>query len=235
MKAMSKSFAVENISVCEPAIDHQVAELVGQEILENRLDPGTWATALSASGGRRQDALAAYARIRIQRLSTHQRLRYAKVESFESRRMTKCFGVKTVQDLLMRSNHGETLNFLKPRLSFVSMMILFIGSAGCIGALGRLLGTVLPESLAETLPMVAMLCGLLAVASAVTLRMTLPKRWIMLGWNTGLLCVCTMACFGSLVFGVKLIARAAPMESVAKPTAVSTTVVDHQAQSMVSR
>ena len=241
MKAMSQSKAMENIAEHLPAVDSEVAEKVGQEILENRLDPGTWATALSASGGKRQEALASYARIRIHHLSSHQRLRYAKVESFESRRMRKCFGVRTVQDLLMRSNHGETLNFLKPRLSIVSMMILFVGSAGSVGAIGRLLGDILPEMLAGVLPLLSVFCGLLAVAAAVSLRQTLPKRWIMLGWNTGLLCTCSVACFASLLCGVKLIARAAPLDSanrtaihVASPV-MTTTVVQDQAPAVVSR
>ena len=42
----------------------EVAEQVGREILESRLEPGAWATALYECGGKRQDALALYARLR---------------------------------------------------------------------------------------------------------------------------------------------------------------------------
>jgi hypothetical protein len=68
-----------------------------------------------------------------------------------------------------------------------------------------------------------MLCGLVIVAAATMLRYMLPKRWIMLGWNTALLGACTIACFASLLGGVKLIARAAPLEAAddsATPVAV---------------
>ena len=213
MKAMSHSSAMENFTAFESEIDPNVAEQVGQEILQNRLDPATWATALSASGGKKQEALAAYARLRIQGVETHRKLRTEKVKSFEYRRINKCFGVKTVQDLLQRAQPNRQMNFVKPRLSIVSLSILFVGSAGGIGALGRLHGSGLPDSLSNGLPFVAMLCGLVIVAAATMLRYMLPKRWIMLGWNTALLGACTIACFASLLGGVKLIARAAPCEA----------------------
>ena len=46
------------------AAAREVAEQVGREILESRLDPGAWAIALAESKGRKQEALAAYTRIR---------------------------------------------------------------------------------------------------------------------------------------------------------------------------
>lgn len=236
MKVMSPSPTVENLSTGETSVDPNVAAQVGQEILKNSLDPAAWAIALSASGGRRQEALAAYARIRIQRLSNDRQLSHEKVKSFESRRVNKCFGVKTVQDLLQRAHPHRQLNFLKPRMSIVLMVILFIGSAGSIGVLGRLIGSSLPASLESILPLVAVVSGLATVAAAMSLRIFLPKRWIMLGWNSGLLCVCSMACFGSLMGGVKLIAHAAPIESTEAPTATmaasTVTVPDTADQAM---
>jgi hypothetical protein len=237
MKAMSQSPAAETLSVADATVDPNVAAKVGEEILENRLDPAAWATALAASGGRRQEALAAYARIRIQRLSSHQQRSQEKVKSFESRRVSKCFGVKSVKDLLQRAHPHRQLNFLKPQMSIMLMVILFMGSAGCVGALGRLFNSSLPSALESILPLVAVLAGLAMVAAAMSLRFFLPKRWIMLGWNTGLLCACSAACFGSLLGGVKLIARAAPMGSLETPsismTAASTvTVPDTDAQAI---
>jgi len=192
------------------AIDPEVAELVGQEILHQRLEPAAWATALAASGGRRKDALAAYARIRIDQVSSQRRLRHAKSRSFEARRMTHCLGIKTVQDLLRRSNRGGQLNLIKPRLSFVWLFILLMGSAGSVASLGRLLGGQVPDRIERMLPLVALLCGLASVAGVVALRAVLPKRWVMLGWNAGLLTACTVACFASLCLGAKLIARTQP-------------------------
>jgi hypothetical protein len=213
MKAMSHSATMENST----EIDPRIAEQVGQEILENRLDPATWATALSASGGKKQEALAAYARLRMQGVTTHRKLQKEKVKSFECRRVYKCFGVKNVQDLLQRAQPHRQLNLVKPRLSLVLLSILFIGSAGAIGAQGRLHSSALPETLALSLPLISLLCGLVIVAGALTLRYMLPKRWIMLGWNTALLSACTIACFGSLVGGVKLIAHAAPLDAMEEP------------------
>lgn len=225
MKAKSLSPVIELISDNDPTVDREVAKQVGQEILENRLDPGTWAQALSACGGKRQEALAAYARIRIQQVTARRRLRLSKVKSFEFRRVTKCFGVKTVHDLLQRSNPGKQLNFLKPRLSLFSLMTLGIGAAGCVAAAGRLLESSLPERLSALLPLVALACGLAAVTAVISLRFILPKRWIMLGWNAGMQFACMVACFASLMFGVKLIAHAPPLESYhvskAKPLAAS--------------
>lgn len=211
MQARTQARPIEKLMTYEPTVDAEVTTQVGQEILENRLDPGTWASALSSSQGKRQEALAAYARLRIQQLSAHRRVQYKKAKSFESRRLMKCFGVKTVQDLLDRSNPSKQLNYLKPRLSLVSLITLCIGSAGGVGAAGRLFGEDLPASLVPILPGIAIVAGLLMVAFALMLRFTLPKRWIMLGWNTGLTCACTMVCFSSLLCGVKLIARAAPL------------------------
>jgi hypothetical protein len=238
MKTTSPSPAAEISSTTDTTVDPLVAAKVGEEILENRLDPAAWATALSASGGRRQEALAAYARIRIERLSKHQKRSQEKVKSFESRRVSKCFGVKSVKDLLQRAHPERQLNFLRPKMSIMLMVILFIGSAGSIGALGRLFNSSLPAPLESILPLIAVLCGLATVAGAMSLRFFLPKRWIMMGWNTGLLCLCSIACFGSLLGGVKLIARAAPFESVAESaapmTASTVTVPDTAAQAMAA-
>ena len=213
MRTKSHTPVIELISDENPSVDPDVAKQVGREILENRLDPGTWAQALSSSGGERQEALAAYARIRIQQVTTRRRLRNSKVKSFEFRRVTKCFGVKTVHDLLQRSNPGKQLNFLKPRLSLFSLMTLGIGAAGCVAAAGRLLEPSLPEKLTALLPVVALVCGLAAVTAVISLRFILPKRWIMLGWNAGMQFACMVACFASLLFGVKLIAHAPPLET----------------------
>ncbi len=201
---------IERLHPDDAEIDPEIAELVGQEILRDRLEPAAWARALAASGGRKQDALASYARIRMQQVAARRRLRRAKSQSFEARRLTTCLGIKTVQDLLQRSNRGGQLNLLKPRLSYVWLAILMLGSSGSIASLGRLMGRFLPEAVGTWLPGIALLCGIVAVAAVLGLRALLPKRWVMLGWNTGLAMVCTLACFGSLALGAKLIARTSP-------------------------
>lgn len=204
--------SVVKLATSEPSIDTDVARMVGQEILENRLDPATWATALSSSGGKRQEALSVYARLRMQQVGSRRRNVNNRAESFNFRRVTQCFGVKSVQDLLQRSHPGKQLNFLRPRLSALSLITLGIGAAGSAGSLGRLLGETLPYQMSSVLPLLAILFGLGVVISAVMLRFILPRRWVMIGWNAGLTAVCMLACAGSLLFGVKLISRAPPME-----------------------
>jgi hypothetical protein len=209
MRSPTVSTPVEKLFPSERPVDPEIAERVGQEIIQNRLEPAAWATAL-AGGGKRQDALAAYARIRMQQISTERRIRREKAKSFEARRLTTCLGIKTVQDLLQRSNRGGQLNLIKPRLSMVWLGILLVGSAGAAASVGRLLGDLVPDRLEPWVPAMALLCGLAAVGGVLVLRAFLPKRWVMLGWNTGFTAVCTLACFASLCFGAKLIARTSP-------------------------
>ncbi|WP_193211735.1 hypothetical protein [Luteolibacter marinus] len=203
------------------AIDPEIAEQVGQEILKNELEPAAWANALAVSGGRRQEALAAYARIRMQQVASRNRQRRAKAKSFEARRLTTCLGVKTVQDLLQRSNRGGQLNLAKPRLSFIWLAILLLGSAGTIASAGRLFGEFIPDRIERLIPAVALICGFITVGGVLLLRVVLPKRWVMLGWNLGLASACSLACFGSLCFGAKLIAHTSPevIQRIASPPA----------------
>jgi len=210
MSSAAQSRRIERLYPDDAEIDPEIAEQVGQEILRQRLEPAAWARALAASGGKKQDALASYARIRMQQVAAHRRLRRAKSQSFEARRLTTCLGIKTVQDLLQRSNRGGQLNLLKPQLSYIWLGILMLGCSGSVASLGRLLGGFLPESISSWLPGIALFSGIIAVGGVLCLRAMLPKRWVMLGWNTGLALVCTMACFGSLAFGAKLIARTPP-------------------------
>lgn len=197
--------------------------MVGQEIIQNRLEPGAWATALAASGGKRQDALAAYARIRMQQVTAQRRMRRAKAQSFEARRLNNCLGIKTVQDLLQRSNRGGQLNLIKPRLSVIWLGILMVGSAGAAASVGRLLGDLVPDRFERWVPAMALFCGLAVVTGVLMLRAVLPKRWVMLGWNTALTTVCSLACFASLCLGAKLISRTSPdvIQRIAGPAATA--------------
>ncbi|MCU0749370.1 MAG: hypothetical protein MUF13_07480 [Akkermansiaceae bacterium] len=194
----------------------EVAEQVGREILESKLEPGAWATALYESGGKRQEALALYARLRVRKLTKQRRIRLAKVRSFESRRLSKCMGdnetremiAKTIQDMLINNRSGQSKNFMKPRLSIIWLFVLFIGTAGTVASLGRLFLKDIPESLGNPVTLVSLLAGVGAVWGALVLRVFLPKRWIMLGWNTGLVVTCNVVCLSSLFLGTKVIKRA---------------------------
>lgn len=210
MKTTTLRAAVHKLVSPQADLDREIAERVGQEILRNSLEPGAWATALAASGGKKQDALAVYARLRLQHLSVDRKNRHAKTQSFEARRLNTCLGIKTVQDLLDRSNRGGRLNLVRPKLSFIWLMILMIGSTGSIACLARLLANVLPGRSEHWLLMSAPVLGGVIVLAALISRLLLPKAWVMQGWNTGLCLAGTIACFGSLVFGAKVVARTPP-------------------------
>ncbi len=205
----------------------EVAEQVGREILESQMEPGAWATALYESEGRREDALALYTRLRIRRLSKQRRVRLAKVRSFESRRLLNCMGdqatreslAKTIQEMLGNAkSRGKPMNFMKPRLSIVWLAVLYFGTAGTVASLGRLFGSFLPDILSHTPVLVAMLAGVGSVWSAVVIRQFLPKRWIMLGWNTGLVLTCNVVCLSSLLLGTKVIREACTSEMAIAPS-----------------
>ncbi len=238
MKSAADSRPIEKLLASDRPVDPEIAEQVGQEIIQNKLEPGAWANALAASGGKRQEALAAYARIRMQQVSAQRRLRRAKAQSLEVRRLNTCLGIKTVQDLLKRSNRGGQLNLIRPRLSVVWLAILMIGSAGSVASVGRLLGDVVPDRLERWIPAMALLCGASAVAGVLLLRALLPKRWVLLGWHSGLTTACTLACFGSLCFGAKLIARTSPeviQKIAARPAAVRPAVAPAPAPAAAPR
>lgn len=205
----------------------EVAEQVGREILESRLEPGAWATALYECDGKRQDALAVYTRLRVRQLTKQRRVRLAKVSSFESRKLAICMGdqatrdsiARTVQEMLGHGGpRGKSRNFAKPRMSLIWMGILFFGTAGTVASFGRLFSHLLPDSITSPLTLVSLLAGVGVVWSAMVLRYYLPKRWIMLGWNSGLVLTCNVLCLCSVFLGTKVIKRA--VASGASPLAV---------------
>ncbi|WP_367875165.1 hypothetical protein [Luteolibacter sp. Populi] len=199
--------AVHKLVAPEIQLDREIAERVGQEILRDDLEPAAWATALATSGGKRQDALACYARIRIRKLASERQTRQAKSKSFEARRMNTCLGIKTVQDLLNRSNRGGRLNLLRPKVSVIWLFILLLGSTGTLACLARLLEPLIPDRFEKLALLAAPVAGLAIVLGSMILRAMLPKHWVMQGWNIAMAMTGTMACFGSLYLGSKLIGR----------------------------
>lgn len=210
----------------------EVAEQVGREILESQLEPGAWATALYECEGKRQDALALYTRLRIRRLTRQRRVRLTKIRSFESRRIAHCMGdhsaretiARTIQAMLGNPHRSKSANYLKPKLSIIWLAILFVGTAGTVSSLGRLFASILPDSLENPLTFIALLAGAGSVWCAILIRHFLPKRWVMLGWNTGLVLTGNVLCITSLLLGTKLIkqavasgAEAFPRHQVANP------------------
>ncbi|OYV07096.1 MAG: hypothetical protein CFE26_02795 [Verrucomicrobiales bacterium VVV1] len=67
-------------------LDPSLSNLVGNEILEGRLQPAVWAMALASSNGTRDEAVTHYARLRLQSLSEDSQLRKQKQDALEFRR-----------------------------------------------------------------------------------------------------------------------------------------------------
>ena len=65
--------------------------------------------------------------------------------------------------------------------------------------------------------LIALLAGVGTVWSALVLRYFLPKRWIMLGWNSGLVVACNVVCLTSLFLGTKVIKHAIATDTVVLP------------------
>ncbi len=203
----------------------EVTRQVGREILESRLDPAVWAMALAECNGKRQEAIAVYTRLRTRQLTKLHRLQNVKNRSFETRRIAKCMGdnatreslAKTIQEMLYHTRGTKGGNFAKPRLSLVWLSLLFVGTAGTVSSLGRLLAPQLPEFIVDPLVFVSILSGIAAVWGALVLRFFLPKRWVMLAWNSGLIIACNVACLSSLFLGTKVIRRAIAADVVAIP------------------
>lgn len=210
MKMVTLAAAVHKLVPPEGQMDREITERVGQEILRGELEPAAWATALATSGGNHQEALAAYARIRIRKLAMERRSRQAKSRSFEARRLNTCLGIKTVQDLLNRSNRGGQMNLLRPKVSVNWLLILMIGSTGSFACLARLLEPLIPDRHEKMALLAAPMMGIGIVLAVMLLRALLPKHWVMQGWNTCLALAGTMACFGSLMLGAKVVARTPP-------------------------
>lgn len=202
----------------------EIADQVGREILESRFDPGAWAAALSESEGNRQKALSGYARIRMESLEKHHRARIAKIDSFESRRVNQCLGpkrqaslVRSVRELLDSPRPGKVLNFMKPSLSPMWLMILWVGSAGTLATLGHLSSARFSWGGTSHLTSISLFCGLMVVGGALLLYRALPKPWIMQCWNSGLVATCNLVCLSSLFLGAQVIKRSMAMDGVPAP------------------
>lgn len=197
----------------------EVAEQVGREILEGRLEPAAWAAALVEAGGKRREALAAYTRIRARKLGELHRVQHQRDMSLDVRRVAKCMGdtearnelARSIQELIESERRDGPLNYIKPKLSVLWMTILFVGSTGTAALLGRLFAGRLPD-IAQAAPFAPAL-GLLVVLCAVALRFGLPKRWVMLGWNSGMVAACNIVCLSSLLLGAKMIKQAVATDS----------------------
>lgn len=221
----------------------KLAEQVGREILESRLEPGAWARALYQSGGKRHEALGHYTRIRIHDLSLVHKDHQAKSHSFESRRVNKCMGNLKDRQIFMRdfksviqhpedrtvsarekkgssqalltARNGPSLNFLKAPTPTIWLWILFLGTASTLALLGRLAAPGFTGMLAHLLTVFALLAAAITVWAALGVRQVLTKEWIIMGWKPLLVVSCNVVCISSMLLSAKVIRKSVTEDQVA--------------------
>jgi hypothetical protein len=191
----------------EEQANRELIELVRLEIFRNELEPVLWSSALSASGGVREAALAEYARLRVRQLS---RERPPASRIFEGRLLKAGRRIRSVQDLLVLMNRGDRDNLPKPKLSITGLALLMIGTTASTVCAAPLLGPLSPDRLDGTLLLVAPLAGLVAVFAALFSRAILPKVRVRHDWNNWVVIAGLVTCAGSLCIGSRLIISESP-------------------------
>ncbi|GAA5484566.1 hypothetical protein [Haloferula sargassicola] len=188
-----------------PEVPEDIVRRVGQEVLSQNFDPATWARALTAVKNRKDEALATYSRLRIVQLMERRERELDRLRKTEFRRLNQCLGVRTVRELLDGMSRVGRGNLPRPKIPFLWLALLFVGSSGFAAAALRLLNlTFEAESI---LPIIAV-----SFAGVVTLLILAVGRfspshvvhWL---WGEGVTVACMVACAGSLMMGTKVMLR----------------------------
>jgi len=188
------------LRIREAEIDRELAEIVRLEIYRGQLEPAAWSVALFTAGGVRDEALKEYTRIRMQELSGE---RPNKSHSFNGR-LLKRQGIRSVRDLLDRSNRGDRLNLPKPKLAVIWLVLLMIGTTGSALCLAMFFEPLMPDHMENRILLTSPLLGLSAVVAALFARVILPKFQVRHGWNSWVAIASAVACAGCLYLGSKL-------------------------------
>lgn len=205
-------------STSSPAIkvlDPEVSGLVGNEILQGRLQPAVWAMALANSSGTHDEAVTHYARLRLQSLASENELRRQKQDALESRRSSGFQKLPPEPPPQARVNQRREKLVLHP--FWLGSMWLAVSGA-CSSAV-RLF---LPDSTlfiahAGIAPHIAL--GAALVCLAVMVHLVIPSARLLI---RSLLPVGTCAlAIASFSFGVLLLQRAMFMEEGNRPVATS--------------
>lgn len=220
----------------------KLAEQVGREILESRLEPGAWARALYQANGKHHEALGLYTRIRVNELSLASKEHQAKAYSFESRRVNMCMGnwkerqkficdyknfthsaeirpvlakeKKSPSHALLTPRSGPQLNFVKASMPTIWLWILFFGTASSLALLCRLAAPGFTGVLAHLLTALAMLAAAVTVWAALGVRQILPRQWIVMGWKPLLVVSCNVVCISSMFLSAKVIRKSVTEDQV---------------------
>ena len=186
----------------------EISARVGEEVINGRFEPGTWARALASVKGNREDAVAVYAKRRILDLTKERTTAAAKHESLEKRRLRACYGVKTVQDILKgMGGSSKAMNLPRPRLPMMGVLLLMLGTTGSFAALTKLSIITVPAGLHHWIPLIALGVGFSTAVATKMLGLVLPPftlRWV---WGHGLIAACAATCIASMLLGAKLMSR----------------------------
>jgi hypothetical protein len=112
----------------------EVSRTVGTEILHSQFNPSIWAVALAQSSGSHQDAVASYARIRLELLSSEVTDRKQKLAALETRRLAGFQKAPETTPQTREKNHRRT-----HRLHPVWLASWWLGMSGASSCLALLL------------------------------------------------------------------------------------------------
>lgn len=204
---MNASNSKREVIRLNEAVPEEITKRVGSEVLKRDFEPSTWAQALAMVSGRRDEALAAYSRLRIAQLMSQRERVQRKAESMEFRRLNACLGVKTVKELLQGMSRVGALNLPRPRVPVLWLALLTIGFAGCLTAFVRLADLELPGTISPWLPAAALACGLAVVAVVLLVSRFLSPQLLSWLWGEGVVGACGLICLCSLLLGTRLVMK----------------------------
>lgn len=204
---MSASSHSENAVRLQDQVPEEISRRVGEEVLKRDFEPGIWAQALASVSGRRDEALAAYSRLRIAQLVERRKRANERAEAMEFRRLNKCLGVRTVRELLNGMSRVGAVNLPRPKLPFLWLLLMVVGIAGCLAALVRLFGGDLSVMLAERLPFASIGVAIVLVAGFTLVSRFLSTSTLSWLWGDGVMAACGLVCIGSFLMGAKLLIK----------------------------
>lgn len=207
-----ESAAVPKIKVLDPVLSN----LVGNEILEGRLQPAVWAMALANSNGTRDEAVTHYARLRLQSLSEESRLRKKKQDALESRRSSGFQKLPPEPPPQARVNPRRE----KPGLHPFWLGSMWLAVSGACASAVRLFLSDSPLFIAHAGVAPAIALGASLVCIAAVVHFVIPKLRLFLSHALPLV-TCAMALV-SFSFGFQILKRAMFTDDQAHPVAATT-------------
>ncbi|MCU0794842.1 MAG: hypothetical protein MUF31_02800 [Akkermansiaceae bacterium] len=196
-----------NIVKLPAHVPADIARKVGEEVIKSEYDPAVWAEALASVRGQRDEAVAAYSRLRIARLMERRNRAEEKSREVEYRRLNTCLGVRTVKELLNGMSRVGNQNLPRPRLPWFWLGLLALGIAGTSSAAARLLASDWIAPMEGRLPFFALGLGMIAVLGIMVVGRFLSNYWQLRLWGEGMVAACALACVSSFLLGTKLMMK----------------------------